>query len=95
MKYINGCCISKEMIVSHAKEYDECVMGEIVLHALGINGACICFCMCKADGFDNGKYINIGWILDNGDSYINTYHIDEILPKLNHIRIEIKKDYEP
>lgn len=94
MTYVNGCCISKEMILAHAANHDEYLMGEIVVHALGINGACDCFCMCKANGYNNGEWINIGWVLDNGDSYMKTYHINEILPKLEHIKIVIKKDYE-
>ena len=94
MTYVNGCCISKEMLLAHAKEYDECVMGNIVVHALGINGSCIRFCICKAKGFESGDWINIGWILDNGDSYVKTFHVNEILPRLNHIKIVIKRDYE-
>ncbi len=91
MNYVNGCCITKEMVLDHAKMHDECFMGTIVLEAIGINGACTGFCICKADCFNDGNHINVFWTLDGYDGHMETFHIDEIMLKLDRIKVVIER----
>lgn len=57
----------------------ENMFGEIILHILGINGTCTYIGRCKPY---LGEALNIGWMLDNGNEYMETVFIDNILDRV-------------
>lgn len=66
--------VDKLEIDNRAERRDE-IFGDVLLKAMGYGPTCICtvFCKCKRGGY------NIGWMLENGDEYINTFTLDELL----------------
>ena len=87
MDYINCWCITEDMLRWHAEQYDNIVMGSIVLYALGIRASCTTFCLCKDPKYEYGKWFNLSWICDNGDEWMKTVSINAILDGLNQIKI--------
>lgn len=66
--------IDKETIDQYA-EIESDVFGDIVLQAMGYNASCAMFCKCSKDN----KSYNISWVLENGEQYVKTFCIEEIL----------------
>ena len=57
-------------------ENDDTMFGDILLKAMGYEATCTFLARCKR-GNRNGWY-NIGWMLENGDEYANTFSPEEI-----------------
>ena len=51
-------------------------VADILVDALGINGAANIFCKCKHGGY------NLSWTLNNGEEYIQTFSEEELLDAL-------------
>ena len=90
--YVYGGCITREMVRQHAEDHDQCVMGTIVLVALGIRGECTGFCKNKNRDVGPGYY-NVFWTRDDYDCYLETFHEDEIMEALSKVKITAEKRY--
>lgn len=66
--------IDKETVDQYA-EIESDVFGGIILQAMGYDASCAMFCKCSKD---NASY-NISWVLANGEQYVKTFCIEEIL----------------
>ena len=51
-------------------------VADILVDALGINGAANLFCKCRCGGY------NISWVLSNGEEYAKTFSEEELLNAL-------------
>lgn len=51
-------------------------IADILIDTLGIDGSAYLFCRCKAGGY------NLGWTLENGNDYIQTFSNQELLNAL-------------
>lgn len=47
--------------------------GDILLKNMGYNAECTVFCKCNQGGY------NIAWIIENGNEYIHTFDIAELM----------------
>lgn len=65
-------------------DIDDPAIGDIILKCMHYNAVCTEFCKCK-----NGGY-NIGWMLENGEEFIQTFSEDEILQSLKGKVIDIE-----
>lgn len=66
--------IDKETIDQYA-EIESDVFGNIILQAMGYNASCAMF---RKHSKDDESY-NISWMLANGEQYVRTFCIDEIV----------------
>lgn len=76
--------VDEREINERAERRDE-VFGDIILQAMGYAPTCTCtvFCKCKRGGY------NIGWMLENGDEYINTFTLGDILARLKGKQVKV------
>ncbi|MBS5080409.1 MAG: hypothetical protein KH031_09640 [Clostridiales bacterium] len=76
--------IYKETIDRYA-DIESDVFGNIILQAMGYNASCVMFCKCSKDD----ESYNISWVLANGEQYVKTFSIEEILKALQGIKLAI------
>ena len=81
--------VTKETIDNYANIH--CIIfGDILIEALGINGDCVVFCKCK----DHDDLYNLGWALENGQEYMHSYSLDEILRALKNKKLTLTTKVE-
>ena len=81
---LRGFFIEKEMLDFHAEMHDSGFMGQIIVDALGINGACEGFCKCRP--FPD--CYNVFWSLDNGDTYGETIPYEKIINAIREMKYQ-------